>query len=169
MLRVCGPPAKSPRVSHPAHRAVRSIRASICASVTDSPMVRRTCSPRTIQTPDHTPFQTAAGICVRAALSSSIRSTSSRRCPASRTVSVMTWGRASAQALAEQLHVCDCHLIRHIFIPIFHRLGRTAQIFSRPIFPPKAGRAVLPPALPNIALHLALPQFFGDAASVSGG
>lgn len=62
------------------------------------------------------------------------------------------------------LHVCDCHLIRHIFIPIFRRLGRTAQIFFKgPFFTSKAGQGQsCRQRYRTLPLHPALPQFFGD-------
>ena len=66
--------------------------------------------------------------------------------------------------LWKQFHVCDCHLIRHIFIPILHRLGRTPQIFFKAFLLTAKACQGQPRRqyYRTAALYPPLPQFFCD-------
>ena len=67
--------------------------------------------------------------------------------------------------LREQLHVCNCHLIQHIFIPVVHRLGRPQQVFFKSAFFAAKASQWQPcrQCYRTASLHPALLQFFCDS------
>lgn len=91
----------------------------------------------------------------------STRSIRSSRQPCSRRHSR---GVRRRMRLWKQFHVCDCHLIRHIFIPILHRLGRTPQIFFKAFLLTAKACQGQPRRqyYRTAALYPPLPQFFCD-------